>query len=402
MWDRAGGRSGIVATEEEGPRGAEVGHERRALPATLRVAAVWDGERLTASLPEDPYCPDAGLLVGRTVGEALALARELGGANPVLHGIASTAALAAAGARGVSRMDAAAEERAIAAETGQEHLCRLVLDWPALFRHFPRRDRFDPLYRRLAQCAGARTAFDLGGELLDLVAVELMAGFFNAPRGPSALREFLDRARRGGAIGETLADLVELGPSTAEKDTAPLRPMIGAEAWAHELGGVPSPEFCRQPTLYGQAFETGALARHAESQLVRILVGNGHRIAARLFARVIDLADCASRMRHPLASDMPALVDAAPFGVGGGLAWVETARGLLLHAVRLDGDRVAEYAVIAPNQWNFQSQGAFAREASGWAAPSREIALLRLSSLVLALDPGIEREIVLKDMTATQ
>lgn len=402
MRDRAGGRSGNVVKEEERPRGPEAEGERRARPETLRVEAVWDGKRLTAAIPEDPYRPDPRPLVGRTVGEALGLARELGGAHPRMHEIAATAALAAAGASGVSRPEAAAEERAIAAETGQEHLCRLVLDWPALFRHFPRRDRFEPLYRRLARCGGARPAFDLGGELLDLVAIELLAGFFNAPRGPSALREFLDRARRGGVLGETLADLVELGPSTGEQDAAPLRPMIGAEAWVHELGGVPSPGFCRQPTLYGQAFETGALARHAESQLVRILVGSGHRIAARLFARVIDLADCASRMRHPLASDMPALVDAAPFAAGGGLAWVETARGLLLHVVRLDGDRVAQYAVIAPNQWNFQPHGAFGREASGWTAPSREEALLRLSSLVLALDPGIEREIVLKEVQAAQ
>lgn len=402
MWDRGGGRSGIVAQGEGALRELEAGRERRARPERLRVQATWDGERLSATVPEDPYRPDAAPLVGRPVEEALERARRLGGANPRMHEIAATAALAAAGAPGVSRMEAATEERAIASETAQEHLCRLVLDWPALFRHYPRRDRFDPLYRRLSQCSNARPAFELGGELLDLVAVELMAGFFNAPRGPSALREFLDRARRGGAIGETLADLVELGPATAEQQAAPLRPMISAEAWAHELGGVPPPEFCRRPMLYGEVFETGPLARHAESQLVRVLLGNGHRIAARLFARVIDLADSASRLRHPLASDMPALVDAAPFGAGGGLAWVETARGLLLHVVRLDGDRVAEYAVITPNQWNFHPQGAFAREASGWIAPSRESALLQLNSLVLALDPGIEREIVLEEAGAAQ
>jgi len=398
MVDRTGARSGIVATRADAGNG---GRERRARPGMLRVEALWDGQRVAASAPSDDGTPAAGQLVGRTVGEALDVVRGLDGASPRIHQLAATAAFAAAGAAGVSRPEPWAEERAIAIETAQEHLCRLMLDWPALFGHSPRRERFDMLYRQLAQSGGSRGAFELGGDLLDLVAVELLGGFFRATREPNALREFVERARRGGTIGAALADLIEMGSSTSEQDSVPLLPLLSAQAWAHELGGVPSAAFCRTPSLYGRAFETGVLGRHAESMLVGILLGNGHRIAARLFARVIDLADCASRLRHPLASDMPMLVDAAPIGPGAGLAWVETAQGLLMHVLRLDGERVAEYAVIAPKQWNFHPQGAFACEGSGWSAPSSELALLRLDALVLALDPGVEFEIVLKDPAAT-
>lgn len=394
MSEGAGARSGIVVARGAAPG---VAGERRARPDLLRVEVNWDGERVTdAALVRAPV-PEARQLVGLTVDEALQRVGGLEGASPRMHEIAAMAALAAAGAPGVERQEAWAEERAIAAETAQTHLSRLMLDWPALFGHVPRRERFDVLYRRLFQVGNARGAFDLGGEILDLVAVELLGGFFRATREPTALREFVDRARRGGTIGAALADLIEIGSSTSEAESAPLMPVLSAEAWGHELAGVPSAEFCAAPTLYGRAFETGVLARHADSMLVRILLGNGHRIAARLFARVVDLSDCASRLRHPLADDMPKLVDVSGDADGYGLAWVETARGLLLHVLRLDGERIADYAVIGPTQWNFHREGAFAFEGRHWSAPSLRAALLRCNALVLALDPGSEFEIAVKE-----
>lgn len=400
MFDGSGAESGIVAPRKgarSAREAAQGGAERRANPESLRIEVLWDSSRVVAPAPSALPPPDTAPLVGRTVEEALDLVHRLDGAAPRIHEIAATAAFAAAGAPHVVRREPWAEERMIAIETAQEHLSRLMLDWPVLFGHEPRRERFDMLFRQLAQSGGSRGPFRLGGDLLDLVAVELLGGFFQATREPSALREFVERARRGGTIGAALADLIEMGPSVSEQDSVPLLPVLSAEAWGRELGAVPSAHFCAAPSLYGRAFETGVLGRHADSMLVRILLGSGHRIAARLFARVIDLADCASRLRHPLAGDMPLLIDAAPLGDGAGLAWIETAQGLLMHALRLDDGRVAEYAVVTPRQWNFHPHGAFAAEGTGWAAPSREVAALRLDALVLALDPGQQFEIVLKD-----
>ena len=45
-----------------------------------------------------------------------------------------------------------------------------------------------------------------------------------------------------------------------------------------------------------------------------------------------------------------------------GRALVETARGLLMHEIVLDGDTVAEYFIVAPTEWNFHPQGPLA----GW------------------------------------
>lgn len=364
----------------------------------MRLAVQRQRGRLVGVAIDNPRPQAAQVLVGRTVDEALKLVPALFSLCSRAQTVAVTAACVAAGATGVARAEPWAEERALATEAAQESLWRLMLDWPALFGHVPRRERFAELHRRLARVGEGKAAYELGGDLLDLVAVELLAGFFRTTRESSGLREFVERARRGGTIGAALADLIEMGSSTPEGEAVPLLPMLAAGAWANELGGVPSADFCAAPTLFGRAHETGVLARHADSMMVRSLLHHRHRIAARLFARVVDLSDCASRLRHPLASDMPKLVDAAPMGEGAGLACVETARGMLMHAVRLDGDRIAEYAIVAPTEWNFHAQGPFVCEATGWDAPEDEAAMLRLKALALSLDPCIEYDIAIEDV----
>ena len=46
-------------------------------------------------------------------------------------------------------------------------------------------------------------------------------------------------------------------------------------------------------------------------------------------------------------------------------AMAEMARGLLVHAVRVEGGRIADYAIVAPTEWNFHPRGALFRELSG-------------------------------------
>lgn len=362
----------------------------------IRLCAMRDGRRIGGVRVDNPRPQAAQVLVGRSVEDALKLVPALFSLCSRAQGIAAMAACVAAGAPHLARAEPWAEERALATEAAQEHLWRLMLDWPCIFGHKPRSERFAELHRRLAKLDDARAAYELGGDLLDLVVIELLVGFFMT-REPSGLREFVERAQRGGSIGGALAALIEIGSSTPEGEAVPLLPALAAGAWAHELGGVPSADFCAAPTLFGRPHETGMLARHAGSMMVRSLLTHRHRIAARLFARVIDLSDCASRLRHPLAPDMPALVDAAPLGEHAGLACVETARGLLMHAVRLDGERIAEYAIVAPTEWNFHADGPFAREGCGWEAESDEAALLRLKALALSLDPCVEYDIAIED-----
>jgi coenzyme F420-reducing hydrogenase alpha subunit len=68
-----------------------------------------------------------------------------------------------------------------------------------------------------------------------------------------------------------------------------------------------------------------------------------------------------------------------------------------MHALRIEDGKIADYAIVAPTEWNFHPDGPFVREASGWMASTREAAELRLKALVLALDPCVEYQIVLRE-----
>ncbi|MBL8447427.1 MAG: hypothetical protein JNJ44_08470 [Zoogloeaceae bacterium] len=341
------------------------------------------------------HSPNTKVLLGKTPEEARRLAPILFGFSGRTHEEAVTAACLAAQGLPPPQGEAAIRvERAVAAEMAQGHLWRLLLDWPPLFGHAGPRHRFSHLHRRLSQLRSGPEAYLVGGELLDLVANELLSGFFRAMREPSTLSEFVAMARRGGTIGTTLADVVELGAFIPDASIcAPLLPALSAAEWAEGLGGVPDGAFCAAPTWDGQACETGPLARHPASPLVGKVMAQGHRVAARLFARVVDLGDCASRLRHPLPVDLPPLVDAAPLGPSAGVARVAAANGVVIHTVRLEEGRIAEYSVIRPSAWNYHPDGPFMREAIGRPAPERAFTLLSLRALVLALDPAEAYEV---------
>jgi hypothetical protein len=339
------------------------------------------------------------MLVGRSVEDALQLVPSLFSLGGRAQLLAGTAACAAAGHRAALRPDSAEEERLIAIENAQEHLWRLMMDWPPLFGHEPRRHRFAILHRRLLRLVDeSQASFKVGGDILDLLATELLAGFFQSMREPRGLGEFADWAARSGTLGATLADLIRIGCSRCDaNDTVPLLASYAAADWCERFAGVPDDAFCRSPTFDDVPHETGALARHADSPLVAMLMVEGHRVAARLFARAVDVAECASRLRHPLADDLPVLIDAASCKAATGVSTVESARGLLVHAVRVEDGRIADYAIVAPTEWNFHPDGAFVREGCGWSAPDREAVLLRLRALALSLDPCVEYEVVLRE-----
>jgi Ni,Fe-hydrogenase I large subunit len=65
------------------------------------------------------------------------------------------------------------------------------------------------------------------------------------------------------------------------------------------------------------------------------------------------------------------------------------ARGLLVHAARLEGGRIADYAIVAPTEWNFHPQGALHRELEGRPVRNAGEARRALSFAAATLDPCV-------------
>jgi hypothetical protein len=126
----------------------------------LRLEAHGVDGRVESVVVCSPGPQDARMPIGRPVDEALQLVPAIFGPWGRAHAHAATAACAAAAAPGITRAEGWAEERGLAAEIAQEHLQRLMLDWPGLFGHSQRRDRFAILHRRLANL-GAPGAIDI-------------------------------------------------------------------------------------------------------------------------------------------------------------------------------------------------------------------------------------------------
>lgn len=368
----------------------------------IRITATRQGGSVTQVKVDIPALAWTGpLVVGMTPAAAIAHLRAHASHSPRAHACALEQACAMALGEAAADTDTQiATERALAAEMADAHLKRLLIDWPPHFGFEPRLNRFAEFHRQLIVPSDPETAFALGGEVLNLVAREMLAGFFNQIRMPHGIGEFIDRLNAGGSLSSVMNGLIAMGASSPPAGGAsPLLGTLSAEAWVSCVGHWPTADFVRQPTYGGAAAETGPLARHASSPLVRLLLERGHRVSARLFAKAIDVADCASRMRHPFTDDVPPLLDAVRVDAQVGMARVATARGTLLCWVRLADGVIADCAMVPAGAWNFHPDGPFCREAVSGPAGGEDLegARKRLTVLALALDPSIAHSVEIID-----
>lgn len=117
-------------------------------------------------------------------------------------------------------------------------------------------------------------------------------------------------------------------------------------------------DFAQYPLWQGLPAETGAWTRlrhrspSTKQPITSLTVWE--RFAARE-AELIELTT--SPLPHTLLAS-----GAVPLGAGEAIGWCEMARGLLLHWVQLDAqDRVLDYRVLPPTEWNFHPRGALAQ-----------------------------------------
>lgn len=325
----------------------------------MRLILSWDGRRIVAAEMASRRPLAARVLIGQPVARALELVPRLFSLCGQAQGVAAHLALGAAGGKIPDRTVLRDDERKVALEAIGEHLWRLLLDWPPMLGLPARKDEFLAWRRRL-------------------LAVTDLAG----------------AARLGGELGEWLGAEAPLSAGrAASAASGDLLPWLTAEAWARQ---VIDEAFAEQPDFAGLPAETGPLARRAGDAEVARLSAAGQGVAARLAARYADLRFLASALVEP--QRLAGWLDAAPVAENVGLARVETARGLLLHLTQVKDGRVGGYVIVAPTEWNFHPQGAFAREITGCPAASRDEAEGAAHRLALAIDPCVAYEIVVNEV----
>jgi Ni,Fe-hydrogenase I large subunit len=349
------------------------------LEGKLVVRAAWDGARVTGVeiTSTRPHIADR-LLAGRAVAEAVEMVPRLFSICGRSQGVAAALACNAAAGQTLDAPVLRERESAVRSEAVQEVLRRMLLDWPRLAGAAPDAVAVAAVRRALASDASDATRAIVQERIVG--AGSEWTVFDDAGSG----NRWLEAAAT--PVAALIARLAGERPNFAASDVGLLPDDGEAVARAVASALAADAAFERAPSWQGAPAETGALARmRAQPWIAAVVARSGRSALARLAARVVELV---AQVR-PDAPPRARVAGALPIAPGAGLGWVETARGLLVHAVQIAAGVVRRYRIVAPTEWNFHPRGALAAGLAGVAATGED-ELRRLVHLAVeSLDPCV-------------
>jgi hypothetical protein len=301
--------------------------------------------------------------------------------------------MAVAAAQGVQDTHGAAA--ALQLETASEHVRRICLDWPraagtseqaaTLAAQATLSLKHSPLLKAPEATpsfwAAMRTWLEVS--CLHMPAGDWLAAWCAAPE---AWLQSWSRQHKGWLPSLLLQARRSLAAHVCLRQDLALRPHAQVDdlcAWAQTWQD--HAHFVLQPQWQGRFAHTGTWSRlnqDASHALTPWLL-MGYRVAELIR---LCLPDARARSGQHWLS-----LGAANVGAGQGVAWVEMARGLLMHQVSLDAEqRVTQLHVVAPTEWNFHPQGAVA---SVLAQMPPDAEASTLGWLMAAFDPCVPFEV---------
>jgi hypothetical protein len=369
------------------------------LEGALSISVNWDGRRVDAArVASTRPLGVAQVLVGKRPADAVAMVPRLFSICGRSQSVA--AALACERASGVESDTATqrARQELVDAEIVHEYLWRMLLDWPRAVGSAGNAPMLAKVRGRLGEALDpsewamryAPQGLGRRESRWDTVRAELgrllAEDALDAP--PTALRDRTGFTAWLAAGKSSFARIVaRLHAESAEMDApgVPLlpcmTPALAAGAIARRLDD--DGRFSAEPDWEGSARETGARARqHAHPLIAELTCRASGPILPRLAARLVELADL-------LHNGPGERIGSASARDGDAIAWVETARGVLIHRVVLDAERIARYQIVAPTEWNFHPRGALAVELEALGAADRAELERRVDLIVQSLDPCV-------------
>jgi len=280
------------------------------------------------------------VLRGRTSAQAVKLVSMLFALCGQAQACAGTHALAAA--RGTAcepYLDPSVQKEVL-----REHLWRWMLDLPPLLGE-----------------AAMQKEFVIAAQLLNKDARAELQQLLSNPRITSMRSQL-------SAMNES------------RSSPLPLLPILDAISSLKEWPRLDN-KFSRLPEWHGAAAETGAIARYPQ-QAQKV----GSFFSSRWLARLNELLDWCDGKDQVGAGGT---VSSACVANNIGRSLVETARGLLMHEIILDGDRVQDYVIVAPTEWNFHPQGVLPKLIQGTSTHDRDALQHHVALLIATLDPCV-------------
>jgi len=340
------------------------------------------------------------LMVGKTVEEALQLL-------PVLFNVCGTAQ-AAAGVRACeaalgrsASVDAEAlRNRLVAMETLREHLWRIFLEWPPFYGGEVDKTHLREMIELLGGYRGAGTVdgepFAIGfqggwREGAEIASIHhrlerwLEQHLFGMPPadwlGLNSLVHLRQWMEDHGTVAASY--LRRLGGSgwygSGTVDTTPLGDLDEGRL----QGFMDEEAFVGRPQWDGRCCETSSFTRTDTPLLTAIEAEYGAGLLARVVALLSEVAQLVGWLQNGRVAQTTAVHHSNP-----GIGQAEAARGLLVHRVELEKDRVARYQILAPTEWNFHPRGVVARSLAALDGGAREVEA-QAHLLVRVIDPCV-------------
>ena len=288
----------------------------------------------------------------------------------------TTTQLAMHAAAAADAPDQTALAAAVRAEWLREHAVNLLLAWPRMLRQ----PEEPALVRALiGVAADARAAPRAWTHLLeqDLLGMP-PADFVNLD---AAGLEAWHRASATPLAARFAAARRATPALTPQPMLAQLSTWTQADAHALAARMRSDAGFSQRPHWDGVVSESGAGARQFAHPLLAAWRGqSGNDAGMRMLARLLELALAAT-------DELPAVsMRAWKLHAGEAMAAVDTARGPLLHWLRIRAGQVVAYRILAPTEWNFRGGGVLEQALSRCDGPDDAQA----RAWVLALDPCAE------------
>jgi len=349
----------------------------------LTLSVTWDGNSVRATEIRSTRPMAAQILKGKSPAHVLQIVPLLFSVCGRAQGAAAGAALQAA-QRGVVPVSATVE-RMIESEAIQEHLWRLMLDWPKLLGVAPYEQRFAGWYALLRKIGTGEIGMDAFLQDFERDGLGMPVTEWRTFDTYHELQTWFSKAH--SPVAQLLYKLDELKHGGQASTGSKLLPSWSATEAGHACAGRWDAAFSARPDWKGEAAETGARTYYADNRLLYdVWQQSGSKTLVRMLARVLDVIAMASGSAAPR-------LDVISPAAGEGIAVVRTARGLLMHHVRLAAEKVTEYEIVAPTEWNFHPDGAFARDMRGLVAKDEE-SLKQLAHIAaLSLDPCVVYEV---------
>jgi uptake hydrogenase large subunit len=342
----------------------------------------------------------ARVLQGRAVGEALALLPRLFTLCGTAQACAGVRACEQALALQASGPLEQVRDLLVGQETLREHLRQVLFDWPPLLdepSHTEEIGRLRGLQQALRRavtagrdpfrCAGNETwpedlPVQAWGLLEDMTMRVGQTVFGLSPArwlAVESLPELEAWAGSGRTLVARLLDrLLREGWSGLGRCGVKGLPEL-EEGLLHEL--LQADDAVEHPQWRGECRETGCLTRVGSPLLVQLQGQFGNGLLVRWVARLTELARLA-------ANPWPAARMGSHAGHNPGIGQAAAARGLLVHRVALEADRIVRYQVLAPTEWNFHQEGVVAQALASLEG-DRALIERQARLLINAIDPCV-------------